>query len=484
MITLRELAEIVGPHNVSEHPAALAEYAGDMSFVAAMSPRFIVSVDGVAALQGLMDLARKTKTGLIPVSSGPPHFYGDTVPSTGDAVIVDLGRLKKIDLVDREERVASVVGAGVTFGELSAAVAEKGLRLNSPLAPRASKSVVGSMLSREPVIMPHYHWDIGDPMGSMEVVFGTGDVFRTGAAAGPGSIEEQRIAGGVQKEAAGPSANSFHRLLQASQGTMGIVTWASVRCELAPKLERPYFVGADNPRDVLEAAYWLLRLRLANELVVLNAVDVAAIVGRGGVPVRPLPEWVLFFNLAAYDYLSEMRIEGQEKDVVELMRGLGHKISPSLGGISAGEFLETVRRPSEEPYWKLRQGGGVQDIFYLTTWSKIPEQISLMSGLCGAAGYPANKLGIYLQPTVQGTSCHVEFALFYDVTDQDESRAVRQLATSVIAPLTSSGAFFSRPFGEAAANIMSRDTASMEALKKIKAIVDPDGILNPGKLCF
>ncbi len=81
-----------------------------------------------------------------------------------------------------------MVEPGVTFGELIAAVAEKGLRLNMPLQPRATKSVVGSMLSREPVIMPHYHWDISDPIGSTEVVFGTGDMFRTGAAAGPGDI--------------------------------------------------------------------------------------------------------------------------------------------------------------------------------------------------------------------------------------------------------------------------------------------------------
>jgi hypothetical protein len=39
--------------------------------------------------------------------------------------------------------------------------------------------------------MPKYHWDIGDPLACVEVIFGTGDMFRTGAAAGPGSLEEQ-----------------------------------------------------------------------------------------------------------------------------------------------------------------------------------------------------------------------------------------------------------------------------------------------------
>ena len=141
---------------------------------------------------------------------------------------------------------------GVTFGELIPAVAKEGLRLNMPLRPRSTKSVVGSMLSREPVIMPHYHWDIADPIGSTEVVFGTGDMFRTGAAAGPGNIEEQRAGPGAsRKRRRDLRPCRWHRMLQGAQGTMGIVTWASARCELIPEREQPYFVTSS---DVGQAA--------------------------------------------------------------------------------------------------------------------------------------------------------------------------------------------------------------------------------------
>jgi FAD/FMN-containing dehydrogenase len=78
----------------------------------------------------------------------------------------------------------------------------------------------------------------------------------------------------------------------------------------------------------------------------------------------------------------------------------------------------------------------------------------------------------------------VEFNLFYDPEDERETRIVRSLAASTIQPLMNAGAFFSRPFGEAAKEIMNRDAAGVEALKRFKAIVDPAGILNPGKLCF
>lgn len=488
MVTESGLAKAVGKGNVSGDPAVLEAYAGDLSFVGKVHPRFVVKVGDLQTVQKLVALAKRTNTPLVPVSSGGPHFYGDTVPSTGDAVIVDLSGMKRIDLIDPFERVASMVEPGVTFGELIPAVAKQGLRLNMPLQPRATKSVVGSMLSREPVIMPHYHWDISDPIGSTEVVFGTGDMFRTGAAGGPGDIAQQRAGGGVQKEAAGPSAMSLHRLLQGAQGTMGIVTWASVRCELIPEKEQPYFIAANDVARLLEAARWLIRLRLGNELLILSSVAFAALMAEDDAAyaqlMAKLPPWVLFFNLGAYKYLTDMRMEGQIQDTRELLQRLSLQTVQNVGGVAAGEFLETIRRPSGEPYWKLRRQGGCQDVFFLTTNAKIPGVVKVMTEAAEAAGYLAGKMGVYLQPVVQGTSCHVEFNLFYDPADQAEVRTVRGLATSAIQPLMNAGAFFSRPFGEAARQIMNRDAAGVEALKKFKAIVDPAGILNPDKLCF
>jgi FAD/FMN-containing dehydrogenase len=488
MVSREQLEDIVGVGNATADPAVLAAYAQDQSFVSPVTPRFVVKVDGLESIKRLVNLAKETGTGLVPVSSGGPHFHGDTVPSTSDSVIVDLSGMKKVDLIDPFERVVSIIEPGVTFGELIPAAAEHGLRLNIPLQPRASKSVVGSMLSREPVIMPHYHWDISDPIGSTEVVFGTGDMFRTGAAAGPGDISEQREGGGVQKEAAGPSASSLHRMLQGAQGTLGIVTWASARCELIPDREQPYFLTSQDATKLLEAAHWLIRLRLGNELLILNRVDVGALFARDdlehGRLVAKLPRWVLFFNLGAYKYFPDMRMEGLIQDTRELVQRLGLETSQNIGGIGAGEFLDAIRRPSAEPYWKLRRGGGVQDIFFLTTYAKIPGQIKVMTQAAEAAGYHVDKMGVYLQPVVQGTNCHVEFNLFYDPGDVAETVAVRALATGAIAPLMSAGAFFSRPFGQATHQIMNRDAASVEALRKFKAIVDPAGILNPGKLCF
>jgi FAD/FMN-containing dehydrogenase len=369
------------------------------------------------------------------------------------------------------------------------AVAKEGLRLNMPLLPRKTKSVVGSMLEREPVIMPKYHWDIGDPLACVEVIFGTGDMFRTGAAAGPGTLEEQWAAGGAQKEAAGPSSASWYRVIQGAQGTMGIVTWASVRCELLPRVEEPFLVGSSQLDKVLDLVHWLIRLRLANECFVLNNANLSAILAKKWPNdyqgfKDTLPPWVLFYNIAGYEYLPEERVRGQVEDVTEIAQRVGLEPVQAIGRVAASGLLKAVQHPSPEPYWKLRHKGGCHDVFFLTIYEKLPGLIDAMYDMADEAGYPASDMGVYLQPIVQGSNCHCEFNLFYDPENPRESERVRELATSAIKNLMDKGAFFSRPYGESTSMILNRDAATVAALNKVKSIVDPNNVMNPGKLCF
>ena len=412
VIQRAQLARIIGESNILSEPGVLEEYSRDMSFVSPVRPGCVLKPGNTDQVKKIVNLARQRHTPLVPVSSGGPHFRGDTVPSTGGAMVVDLSAMKTIIRIDRKNRVA-MFEPGVTFGELIEATAREGLRLNMPLAPRRAKSVVGSLLEREPVIMPKYQWDMADPLACTEVIFGTGDLFRTGAAAGSGTIEEQWAAGGAQKEAAGPSSASWYRLIQGSQGTMGIVTWASARCELLPRLEEPFFVGSDEPAALFKAVHWLIRLRLVNECLIANRADLAAITGKKA----DLPPWVLFFNVAAYDYFPEERMKGQLDDVTGVMKRESLRHVKAIGGVKAAEFLSIARSPSDDGYWKLRSKGNCEDIFFLSTFNKVEAMIETVRRVADAAGYPVSEIGIYLQPLAQGVTCHCEFNLFYEPDD-------------------------------------------------------------------
>ncbi|MCX7911653.1 MAG: FAD-binding oxidoreductase [Dehalococcoidales bacterium] len=488
MIEKAKLVAIFGAENVIDEPGVLEEYASDMSFMARMMPDYVVRPKNTEQIRSLVSLARETQTPLIPVSSGAPHLRGDTVPTAGGAIIVDLSTMKKIIRVDRTNRVC-MFEPGVTFTELIPACTKEKLRLNIPLLPRATKSVTASMLEREPVIIPKYHWDIADPLNCVEIIFGTGDMFRTGAAAGPGSLEEQWAAGGAQVEAAGPSSASWYRVIGGSQGTMGIVTWSSARCELLPSLEEPFFVGSDDLSRLMEMVHWLVRLTIPNECFILNNASVAAIMAKKWPDdytriKDALPMWVLFYNLAGFDYYPEERIATHREDVKEIEQRTFVESTRSLGKISAFEFLKVVQAPSSEPYWKLRAKGACHDVMCIANFQGVERVVRKMIHLAADAGYATPDMGIYIQPVVQGVNYHVEFNLFYDRNSRRETERVRGLATNCINPLMAEGAFFSRPYGDVARLILNRDAATVMALNRVKAIVDPAGIMNPGKLCF
>ena len=488
MIKKEQVVKIVGARNVKDDQATLDAYAGDMSFVNSVKPAYVAKPANAEAIQKLVSLANKTLTPLVPVSSGPPHFRGDTVPGTGGALVVDLSRMKKIVFVDRPRRVA-MVEPGVTFGELIPAAKKERLRLNIPLLPRKSKSVVGSMLEREPVTLPKYQWDISDPLACAGLYFGTGDEFRTGQAAGPGTIEEQWKVGGVQKAPYGPGTGSWHRLIQGAQGTMGIVTWASLRCEILPSLEEPFVVGSSNLDSLLELTHWLIRLRIVNECFILNNTNLATIFAKrwpGDYQdlKDALPAWTLFYVLAGYEYFPEERISSHMKEITDITQRLGVEAVKAVGTVSANEILKAVQEPSGEPYWKIRRKGGCEDIFYLTQCEKLDGQIGIMNDVAENIGYPTSDMGIYIQPIVQGTSYHCEFNLFYNPENPREMDRVKELSTSSIKNLMANGAFFSRPYGENAGMIINRDAATVSVLHKFKKIFDPNNVMNPGKVCF
>jgi FAD/FMN-containing dehydrogenase len=482
-----ELGKIVGAGNVLTDDATLEQYAKDMSFTQPVRPAAVVKVSSLEDIQNLVKWANETETSLVPVSSKGPHFRGDTVPSTGGAVIVDLSGMKKVIHVGRKNRMV-MFEAGVTYSELKAAVEAEGMRLNMPLAPRASKSVLGSILEREPVTMPVYQWDIADPTGCFEVVFGNGELFRTGAAAGSGTIEEQWAAGGSQKEAAGPSSGSIYRLLQGAQGTMGICSWGTVRTEILPNMESPWLIGSDNPEKLFSAASWLVRMRLANELFILSNVELAMLMCKDAEDFATikasLPPFVLFYNQAAYKYFPEEKMAILEKDAEEVLKKYGLKAYKKIGDVLADNLLKVSKDVSPEPFWKLRKTGACQDIFVVTVYDSIPGILDVMTQYAEKFGFSRNDIGCYIQPMVQGVNVHVEFNLFYDPTNADEVARAKELTNAVTVPLMNAGGFFSRVYGDEASIVYERSMSTVGALKKVKDVLDPNGIMNPGKLCF
>lgn len=486
MAAKEALARIVGGKNISDEPDVLKGYGVDVSFARPVAPKLVVRPANKDEVHEIVRWANETKTPLVPVSSGPPRSKGDTVPSTGGAVIVDLRRMNRILRVDRRNRVA-MVEPGVTFHHLVPVLEREGMRLNMPLLPRATKSVIGSMLEREPVTIPKYHWDSPDPIGCMEVIFGTGEILMTGEAGGIGPLDVQWKANLAQKIPLGPSQIDFHRLIQGAQGTIGIVTWATMKCELLPKVQKLLYVCADSLERMTDFAYRLLRSRYGEEFLLLNNLTMACLVAETPGEIKEvmekLPAWILVLCLAGYKYRPEERVAFQLKDIHDIAQQYGLSPVSSIPGVRGLQLLDVLRSPSAEP-WRHRYKGGCHDIFFVTTLDRVKKFVDAMYRLTASAGYPSTDLGVYIQPQVQGVNCHCEFNLPFRPASASETEMVHNLFTSASEKLMNMGAFFSRPYGQWADMAYRRDAETTIALRKVKQIFDPNNVMNSGKLCF
>ena len=192
------------------------------------------------ALQDIIKAAREKGTALVPVSSGAPHIHG--ISENKNAETVDMSKMNNILKISRHDRYARVE-VGVTFGDLIPEMAKNGLRLNAPFLPRANKSAIASALEREAVLVPKYQYDYTDPLLTMEVVFGTGDEFRTGSASGPGTYEELKA---DMVSPWGPGTIDYLRFVMGAQGTMGIATWGTLKAEVMPSQSKLFFIEADD----------------------------------------------------------------------------------------------------------------------------------------------------------------------------------------------------------------------------------------------
>jgi FAD binding domain/FAD linked oxidases, C-terminal domain len=482
-----ELLKRIDQRNIIDNPEILIQFSKDISFNPPSMPFLAVRPENREDIRAVVKLAEKHNTPLVPVSSGPPRFHGDTIPEQR-GVIIDFSKMKRIFEIDPVSRYARVE-PGVTYGELIPELNKKGLRLNVPLIPRASKSVLTSCLEREPRLIPKYQYDYVDPLLTLEVIYGTGEDFRTGSASGPGTLETLKA---DKVNPWGPGSIDYFRFLTGAQGTMGLVTWATTKTEVLPALQKLYFIPIEDVDRLTAPMNILLKKRVVDECLALNHVNLATILAETWPQdfealKTNLPPWTVLACVAGYERRPEERMSIQEKSLIDICTALGLETHTTLpgDGIHGDRVLELLSNPwNKEPYWKLRRKGSCYDIFFLTTLSRVSKFIELMKRTVSKYRYPFYDIGGYIQPMVQGRGCHCEFSLPCDPSDTEEAAEVKKLFMEASETLMNNGAFFSRPYGPWADMVYSRYEGPVTALKKLKNIFDPNNILNPGKLCF
>lgn len=479
------LRSVLNGDAISDSPEDIAKFQISNPVIeSAIPPTHIARPSNLDQLQRLMRLANEADMNLTIASSTGNHCKGGFAAAK-ENVLIDLSSWKQIPWINRRNRVC-LIEPGVTYGELLRALEPQGMTISMPLSPRNGKSVVASVMDREPTIWPNRQWDISDPVASTEYIFGNGEVFRTGAAGGPGTLEQQRAVGGAQKSSAGPSQTDFHRVVQGSQGTMGIVTWITIRTELRPVIEKPFLLGADSLPELIPFVYEVQRPWLGEHSFILDRNAAAMLISASGGDTfesvcSSLPRYICLQNIAGFERIPEKRIKYQQKDIEAIADRNGLRMTMSLGIIAAKTLLDVARRPCGEVDWRHHLRGHCLSIFFLTTLDRAPRLIDIYMELARRHGIEEKFLGCYIQPVVQNHACHIELMCSFDPGVPSEIEPIRKLEEEAVARLVDAGAFFSRPYGSAGEAVFKQNPLNYELLRKVKGVFDPNRVLNDGK---
>jgi hypothetical protein len=480
-----DLMKIVSSDYVSDDPQTLGFYAQDYSLNFPRMPNYMVQPETAEQIQKIIKFANGNRIPVVPCSSGV-HFNGVALPMEG-GIMLDLRRMNKILNVDERNR-AIRIQPGVRWKQLQEELEKHDLMALNPLFPHPLKSVVSSHLEREPMLIPKFEY--GDPILNVEVILPNGELFRSGSACVVG-FPEKSVSDGVNPQ--GPGID-WVRLFQGAQGTMGVVTWAILKAEVKPKVNKTFFIPFNDAGRAVELIYGIQKSMIGSECLLLNNFNLAAILTERWPEdfesIRELlSPWTLILVLAGGWRRSEERIEYEEEALAKLaMASAIPKLTTFLEGFPGLEkkMPEVLRMawPEEKTYWKFGYKGSCQDICFHTVMSRVPEFTELVTQVASRNGYPVDNIGFYIQPLERARACHFECNFYYAPEETQVVHMIRGLFVEAAQALIDHGAFFSRPYGPLANMVYDRATSYTTALKKIKRWLDPNNIMAPGKLCF
>jgi FAD/FMN-containing dehydrogenase len=478
--------KLVGSESFTDDPEVLKAYSTDSSLVPPGAPNYVVKAEKTEQVQQVIKFANEHSIPVVPVSSSA-HFYGTTIPKQG-GIVLDLTRMNRILEIDElNKRVR--IEAGVTWEQLTGELGKKGFRMITPLLPHPLRSVVTDYLERE--VPTNTVYDYGEPLQSMEVVWPTGEVFRTGSASVTGYPDSMSKGGNPS----GPGLD-FYRFLQGAQGTMGVVTWANFKIEYMPKIDKILFAPVRELDYAIEFLYRILRIRIGQECLLLNNINLATIIAdnwsRDFEELRgSLPPWTLILVISGFQRRPEEKIQYEEQALDEILKNEFPEVrlAENLAGFPGlgKRLLPMLRKPWPEQatYWKERYKGGCQSLFFITKPTRVSEFISKVEEISARHGYPISDIGGYLQPIEHNRACHLEFNFFYDPANSSEVERVKSLYSEATKVLLSEGALFTRPYGEELTRLVYERAADYTmTLRRVKKIFDPNNIMNPGNLCF
>ncbi len=239
----KKLEKIVGCENLTLDSEKMVDYSHDEFALAdiARMPELVVKPKKTEEIAEIIRLANKE---MIPVTprGGATGLCGGCVPSYG-GVVLSLENMNKILEVDLDNQMA-VVEAGVTLLDFYSAVEEAGLFF--PPHPGEESAMIGGLIATNAGGSRAVKYGvIRNYVRGLEVVLPTGTIVHLG--------------GKLMKNSTG---YNLLNLIIGSEGTLGIITEATIQLMPPPRVTRSLIIPYDDLDNAIETVPLLIRNKI------------------------------------------------------------------------------------------------------------------------------------------------------------------------------------------------------------------------------
>ncbi|MBI4949604.1 MAG: FAD-binding protein [Deltaproteobacteria bacterium] len=448
----RELKRIVGEANATFAMEDLLCYAYDATNSSYM-PDAVVFPSSAEEISLILKMANSEGFPVIPRGAGT-GFSGGSLPVDG-GVVVSTERMRKIIEIDAENLTA-IVEPGVVTWELQNEVEKLGLFY--PPDPTSLKfSTIGGNIAECAGGPRAVKYGVTrDYVLGLQAVLPTGEIIDTGVATAKGVV-----------------GYDLTRLLVGSEGTLGIVTKARLRLLPKPETTKTLLALFPDIKDAAKAVSAVIRAKVVPST--LEFIDSACIKvveehakmdfsGAGAILLIEADggadsvekETVTIERICLENNASSVRAATDKYEVKDLWKAR-RAISPSLHKIRPDKINEDVVVPR----------ASIPDL--IAGIEEISKRHNLLIACFGHAG---------------DGNIHVN--VMYDKKNAVEAASAEDAVVEVFRLTLRLHGTISGEHGVGTTKSrfieMELGPAVIDAMKRIKATLDPKGILNPGKI--
>ncbi|HPJ06390.1 MAG TPA: FAD-binding oxidoreductase [Deltaproteobacteria bacterium] len=451
---VERLKAIVGEAYVSDAAEELFIYSRDQGVQDPHEPDWVVMPGGTAEVASVVEIARAEKIPVVPMGGGLV-LSGLSVPLRG-GIVLDMKRMNRILEVNDQSHYA-VVEAGTSQGMLDAYLRKHhpGLKHSLPDAPPAA-TIAGNIAIHGSGHLSQSEGGFHSEMVTgLEAVLGTGEVVKLGSC----STVPAWFSRAPLPDLVG--------LFLGWNGTTGIITKVGIK--LFP---RPRF------HDVL--VYMTEDIDLAP--VVINRVIGTSMAEDINYAMAPKPDYLRGFQMTVINYTANTEQEltfkrnalrSVMKDLYETRRSGFMPVPPNM----KSGFLEAPQKALSK-FADVRKGGGFEYVGAIIPVEKIPDacragmDITARHGITYSLG--ARIIG-------RGHAAMFFFAYPFNRVDRDEVERVKHALDDTNGTALALGGIPWKTEVQGQRLIMDRmDPATKELMKRVRGVLDPAGIMNPG----